>query len=352
MVVLGIETTCDETSAALIKFENNKIEILSNIVLSQDIHNIFGGVLPEQAFRKHQENIIYVLREALKPLMNFKEIDLIGVSAYPGLLGALATGVATAKTIGKIINKPVIPVNHLWAHMLVNFYNHQPIEESNINKKYLGIVISGGHTSSYVIESIIPLKINNISKTLDDAVGESFDKVARMLNLGFPGGPIIDKLAQNYKKRISTEKFKPLFPVPNPQNYDFSYSGLKTAVRRFIKNNPNFDVEEICYHFQLSAIKHIIQKLEKMIVDFNTSNILIGGGVAANSFLREELQKLENKYNLEILIPQIKLCTDNAVMIAISTIFIYLSKKHLSIPENFDIYASEEEGNKILWNTK
>ncbi|MCS7164823.1 MAG: tRNA (adenosine(37)-N6)-threonylcarbamoyltransferase complex transferase subunit TsaD [Candidatus Calescibacterium sp.] len=348
MIILGIETTCDETSASLILFQNKKIEILSNVVLSQDIHNLFGGVLPEQAFRKHQENIIPVLKESLKPISNIAEIDLISVSAYPGLLGALATGVAVAKTIAKIINKPVIPVNHLWAHLLVNFHKVEPIEKKALNKKYLGIVISGGHTNTYMIESVIPLKIRNISKTLDDAVGESFDKVARMLGLGFPGGPIIDKLAQNYRKRTNVNK--PLFPIPNPKGYDFSYSGLKTAVKRFLENSDHIDKEEICYHFQFSAIKHIVQKIEDIILDKRVKNILVGGGVASNSFLREELRNLSNKYDLEIYIPEPKLCTDNAAMIAISALFIYLSRKPYKIP--FDIYPSEEEGNREIWNIK
>ncbi len=345
ILVLGIETSCDETSVSVVKLENGSIEILSNVILSQDIHKIFGGVYPEQAFRKHQENMIIILKEALKSI-DIREIDLIGVTAYPGLVGALALGVATAKTIGAILNKPVIPVNHLWGHLLVNFTN-LPLEYNLQN--IVGLVISGGHTNTYIIKNLIPLKIEKISSTLDDAVGESFDKIARILNLGFPGGPIIDKLASNYKSKTS-RNIKPLFPVPNPENYNFSYSGLKTAVSRYIKNNPNFNLEEVCYHFQYSAIKHIINKIEKIIQDFEANFLLVGGGVAANSFLREELENLQNKYKIEILIPKPILCTDNAAMIAIAAIFLYLTYKN--ILQTFDIYPTEEEGNQIWYSTK
>ncbi|MFN4220597.1 MAG: tRNA (adenosine(37)-N6)-threonylcarbamoyltransferase complex transferase subunit TsaD, partial [bacterium] len=255
--------------------------------------------------------------------------------------GALASGVAVAKTIAKILNKPVIPVNHLWGHLLVNF---KSIEQNYANKKYLGLVISGGHTNTYILESLIPLKIRKLSSTLDDAVGEAFDKAARVLNLGFPGGPIIDKLAQNYQQK-NPEKIKeirPIFPVPNPSDYNFSYSGLKTALIRYIKKNPDFDVEEICFHFQYSAIKHIINKLELILREIKVDWILVGGGVAANSFLRNELAKIQDKYGVEILIPEPVLCTDNAAMIAIASIFIHLS--YPNIPEDFDIYPNEEEG--------
>lgn len=339
MIVLGIETSCDETSASIVKFENNKFDILSNIILSQEVHKLFGGVYPEQAFRKHQENIIEILKEALKVIDNVKKIDLVAVTSFPGLVGALASGVAVAKTIAKIIDKPVIPVNHLWGHILVNFKN---IPE---NRKYLGVVISGGHTNVYLVEKLIPLQIKKIASTLDDAVGEAFDKAARVLNLGFPGGPIIDKLAQNYKQRINSKEIKPIFPIPNPSNYDFSYSGLKTALIRYLKKNPNFDIEEICFYFQYSAIKHIVDKIEKVLKNFKVEGILVGGGVAANSFLREELNFIKEKYNLEILIPEPVLCTDNAAMIAVAGTFIYLS--NYKIKENFDVYPCEEEGLKI-----
>lgn len=348
MKVLGIETSCDETSASIIEFKNNEIQILSNVILSQDIHKIFGGVYPEQAFRKHQENIIEILKQASKDV-GIEEIDLIGVTAYPGLVGALASGVAVAKTIAKILSKPVIPVNHLWGHLLVNFKSIKPINRVNTNKKYLGLVISGGHTNTYILENLIPLKIRKLSSTLDDAVGEAFDKAARILNLGFPGGPIIDKLAQNYQQRIKNSKeIKPIFPVPNPRDYNFSYSGLKTALIRYVKKNPSFDLEEVCFHFQYAAIKHIVNKMELILKENRFDGILVGGGVASNSFLRTELAEIQDKYGIEILIPEPVLCTDNAAMIAITSIFIYLS--YPNIPEDFDIHPNEEEG-LLNWYT-
>lgn len=343
MLVLGIETTCDETSVSIVNYDNGKFEILSNVILSQEIHNIFGGVFPEQAFRKHQENIIPILSQALEVIDNIREIDLIGVSAYPGLLGALAIGVAAAKTISQIINKPILPVNHLWAHLLVNF-KQLPIN----NEKYLGIVISGGHTNAFVIENLVPLRIISISSSLDDSIGESFDKVARMLKLPFPGGPVIDKLAQAYKNKMNNKKFELLFPIPNPENYSFSYSGLKTAVKNYLDKNPNFCLEQVCFSFQYSAVKHVINKLEKMVLDFGIKKVLVGGGVAANSFLREELNLLRSRLGIEVFIPEPTLCTDNAAMVAIAAVFIHLSRFQIS--DEFDIYPSQMEGDHI-WNT-
>jgi len=332
MLVLGIETTCDETSVSLVRFlfeREVKFEIISNVVLSQNIHSIFGGVLPEQAFRKHQENLIKVLKLALRE--DIRKVNLVGVSSYPGLLGALAVGVACAKTIAACLNVPVIPVNHLLAHILVNFYKI-PL----VNKKYLGVVLSGGHTNAYLIESLVPLKFSLIAKKLDDAIGEAFDKVARMMNLGFPGGPIIDKLAQEYKQNKKNEKL--LFPIPDPEGYNFSYSGLKTAVYRYIKNNPNYDPKEIAFNFQYSAIKQIINKIERMINDFSVDEVLIGGGVASNSFLREEIGSLKEKYGIKVHIPEPKLCTDNAAMVAIAASI--LDFKSINW-QDFDIYPSE-----------
>ncbi|MEN3015501.1 MAG: tRNA (adenosine(37)-N6)-threonylcarbamoyltransferase complex transferase subunit TsaD [bacterium] len=340
MIVLGIETTCDETSVSLVRYSNRRFEILSNVVLSQDIHQLFGGVYPEQAFRKHQENLVPILSKALEVIDDFEKIDLVGVSAYPGLVGALACGVAVAKVISGLIDKPVMPVNHLWAHILVNFTK---IPEDC--SRYLGLVISGGHTNAFLIDSLLPLKIRSISGTLDDAVGEAFDKVARMLGLGFPGGPIIDKLANSYEKRM--KNFSPLFPVPDPSGYSFSYSGLKTAVMRYLKDKKDFDVEEICFYFRYSAIKHIINKLQMMVREFGVSEILIGGGVAANSFLRQELDKLSKDLGLRIRVPPVSLCTDNAAMVAIASTFLFLS--NCNIDQSFDVYPSQEEGNRI-WN--
>jgi len=337
MLILGIETTCDETSASLVKLKDKtedkpSFEIISNVVLSQDIHNLFGGVLPEQAFRKHQENLIKVLKLAIKD--DIKKVNLVGVSSHPGLLGALAIGVASSKTISSCLNIPIVSVNHLIAHILVNFYK-TPLN----NKKYLGIVLSGGHTNIYLIESLFPLKIQLISKKLDDAIGESFDKVARMMNLGFPGGPIIDKLAQEYKQE---KQIKPLFPISDIEN-NFTYSGLKTAVYRYIKSNPNYDPKEVAFHFQYSAVKQVINKIEKMINKYEVDEILVGGGVAANSFLRKELENLQNKHNIKINIPEIKLCTDNAAMVAITSGIIFLNYKsnYLSLDPSFDITPSE-----------
>ncbi|MGC8733773.1 MAG: tRNA (adenosine(37)-N6)-threonylcarbamoyltransferase complex transferase subunit TsaD [bacterium] len=369
MYILGIETTCDETAISIVKVHNNfynnlKFEIISNIILSQDIHNIFGGVYPEQAFRKHQENIMKIFFKAVENF-DINKIDLIGVSAFPGLVGALAIGVAMAKTLGIFLSKLVIPVNHLWGHLFANFENIELGQEKYLQEKKLlpalGLVVSGGHTNLYFIENFLPVKIKLISRTLDDAVGEAYDKVARLLNLGFPGGPVIDKLANSYKPNLNE---KPIFPIPKANN--FSYSGLKTAVSRYIKNinfenldynKKEIETKKIAYYFQYSAIEHIIRKIELAILGYKElKSIFVGGGVAANSYLRKRLTEISNKYKLNLYMPSIALCTDNAAMIAISTFFIYKSffennnKKEDII--DFDVYPSEEEGIKIFYGNK
>lgn len=369
MYILAIETTCDETSISVVKANYNlenedlKFDIIVNVILSQDIHNIFGGIYPEQAFRKHQENIIKILAKVNQEF-DITKVDLIGVSAFPGLVGALASGVALAKTLSVILSKTVIPVNHLWGHLFANF---EKIETKNINElnknllPALGLIVSGGHTNLYFIESFLPIKISLITKTLDDAVGEAYDKVARLLNLGFPGGPIIDKLAKDYVPDFNE---KPIFPIPKANN--FSYSGLKTAVYRYLKN-INFEhldpqkkqdlIRKVAYYFQYSAIEHIIKKLELTLLDYKNKNIelksiFVGGGVAANSYLRKRLADICNKNKLNLYIPSIILCTDNAAMIAIATFFIYKSffenKTLKDYIIDFDVYPSEEEGLKLF----
>jgi len=369
MYILGVETTCDETSISVIKVNYNlknsdlKFDIIVNVILSQDIHNIFGGIYPEQAFRKHQENIIKILAKVSHEF-DINKIDLIGVSAFPGLVGALASGVALAKTLSVILSKSVIPVNHLWGHLFANF---EKIETKNIYElnndllPALGLVVSGGHTNLYFIESFLPIRISLISRTLDDAVGEAYDKVARLLGLGFPGGPIIDKLAMDY---VPKPKEKPIFPIPKPNN--FTYSGLKTAVYRYLKN-INFEqldpkkkqdlIKKVAYYFQYSAIEHIIKKIELTLLDYKTrdielKSIFVGGGVAANSYLRKRLADISYKNKLNLYIPSIVLCTDNAAMIAIATFFIYKSFFENKILNDyiidFDVYPLEEEGLKLF----
>lgn len=359
MYILGIETTCDETSVSIVKVYNNlKFEIVSNVILSQDIHNIFGGIYPEQAFRKHQENIMKIFSKAIQGF-DVTKIDLIGVSAFPGLVGALAIGVSMAKTIGIVLSRLVIPVNHLWGHLFANFEKIELKEELNLLPA-LGLVVSGGHTNLYFIESFLPIKTKLISRTLDDAVGETYDKVARLLNLGFPGGPIIDKLANSY---IPNSKEKPIFPIPKSK--DFSYSGLKTAVSRYLKNinfekldndKKEIEIKKIAYYFQYSAIEHILKKIELTLLEYRKlRSIFIGGGVAANSYLRKKLTEIANKYKLNLFMPSIILCTDNAAMIAISTFFIYKSFFENNKKEDiidFDVYPSEEDGLKIFYGNK
>ena len=299
-IILGIETSCDETSVCLLKGKN---KILSNIVVSQiDIHKVFGGVVPEVAARKHIDFMYKITKQAFEEAkINTEDINAVAVTYGPGLVGALLIGLNFAKALSISLNKPLIKVNHLMGHIYANF-----IEYPNLKPPFLVLLVSGGHTMILKANDYMNFEI--IGQTRDDAAGEAFDKVSRMLNLGYPGGPIIDSYAKRGKDIYNFPK-----PLYN-DGYDFSFSGLKTSVLYFMKKNPNARKEDIASSFQSALVDTLIHKVTKYALKNKINDIVIAGGVAANSLLRKKLSEFSNKLN--IYYPSIEICTDNAAMIA------------------------------------
>lgn len=309
-VILGIESSCDDTSAAIIR--GNKI--LSNIAANQAIHNEYGGVVPELASRAHQQNIIPVVEKSVsKANIQQKDISAVGFTRGPGLLGSLLVGTSFAKSLAMSLNVPLIEVNHLQAHILAHF-----IDDANIAPPpfpFLCLTVSGGHTMIVLVKDYFDMEI--IGKTIDDAAGEAFDKIGKIFDLDYPAGPIIDKLAKNGDPNAFT------FNKPRLEKYDFSFSGVKTSVLYFIqkeiKKNPDFikeNIENLAASVQKTIVEILMNKLEKAAKDYNISHIAIAGGVSANSGLREEMKKNEDKLGWNIYIPKFEYTTDNAAMIA------------------------------------
>jgi len=319
MTILGIETSCDETSAAVLKTNKNdkRIQLLSNVIAtSLSLHAKTGGIIPEIAAREQVKFIIPVIEESLKVLKNPKEeIDAIAVTVGPGLIGSLLVGVETARTIGFVWDKPIIPINHLFGHIYANF-----IGENNIQFPAIALVISGGHTDLVLMKNQSSIKW--LGGTRDDAAGEAFDKTGRLLNLPYPAGPRIEKLAMDVEKDI--------YHFPRPMigsgDFDFSFSGLKAAVFREVqklKTPSDDDIKNISFSLQEAIFSVLIKKTFKAAKAFNAKSIILGGGVSANQTLRkrfEEKIKIEN-VETELFVPSKSLCTDNAVMIAAAAIF-------------------------------
>ena len=309
--ILGIETSCDETCASVVV---NGYFVLSNkIASSAEVQSNFGGVVPEIASRKHIEYISYVTDEALKTANTpLNEIDAIAVTTGPGLIGSLLVGVNFAKALSFGAKKPLVAVNHIEGHIASIFLEH------DIKPPFNALVVSGGHTILYEVLDYEEYKI--IGKTLDDAVGEAYDKVARLLGLGYPGGPAVDKLAQKGKAVIEFPK-----PKSKEENFDFSYSGLKSSVINYVNScsmkGLEINKEDICASFQKAAIDVLVEKTLKFqkLSEFHKRPLAIVGGVASNSYLRE---KFEGSH-----IPSIQYCTDNAAMIAARGYYSYLNRK-------------------------
>ena len=306
--ILGIETSCDDTCAAVVQ---NGSKILSNVVASQNyIHEKYGGVVPELASRKHIEVITIIIKEALEQAgFKLKDISAVSVTNRPGLVGSLLVGVGAAKSISYGAKIPLVAVNHLKAHLYSNILI-EPEQEGG----FIGLIVSGGHSSLYVIEC--DWSISEIGHTVDDAAGEAFDKIARFLNLGYPGGPVIDKLAREGDPSI--------IELPRPMlesgDFNFSFSGLKTAVIYRTRKNPEIASKENIPHlvasFQESVVDVLVEKTIKACLEFKFNKILVSGGVAANSRLREKFEIKAKENNIEVLIPPIPLCMDNAAMVA------------------------------------
>ncbi len=322
MLILGIETSCDETAASVVK---DGQEILSNIVSSQvDIHTKYGGIVPELACRSHIENIPVVIKEALDEAgLTMPELDALAVTTGPGLIGALLVGVNTAKGIAYGLNKPLIPVNHLEGHLLSIF-----LEEKKPEFPFIALLISGGHSDLYFVKGFTEYEV--LGRTRDDAVGESFDKVARMMGLGYPGGPIIEKIA----KEGSPKDIKFPRPMLIKNNLDFSFSGLKTSVRNFLATNGKVTSKaDIAAGFQEAVLDILSFKAFQAVEKSGCRSLIVGGGVAANNFLRENLLKIANEKKIHLYFPGRHLCTDNAAMIACAGYYRYTKR-----PEDFNKY--------------
>lgn len=309
-IILGIESSCDDTSAAII--QGNKI--LSNIAANQQIHNDYGGVVPELASRAHQQNIIPVVQKSLvEANIQQNDIAAIGFTRGPGLLGSLLVGTSFAKSLAMSLEVPLIEVNHLQAHILAHF-----IEDANpVPPKFpfLCLTVSGGHTMIVLVKDYFNMKI--IGKTTDDAAGEAFDKIGKIFGLDYPAGPIVDRLA----KEGDPNSFK--FNKPRLENYDYSFSGVKTSVLYFIqkeiRKNPDFineNLNNLCASVQKTIIEVLIEKLEKAAEDYGIKEVAIAGGVSANSGLRKAMEENAAKLGWNIYIPKFEYTTDNAAMIA------------------------------------
>lgn len=309
IITLGIESSCDETSAAVVK---NGREVLSNVINSQiKIHEKFGGVVPEIASRNHINNISGVVEEALKQAdLSYNDIDLIACTYGPGLVGALLVGVSYAKGLSYALNKPLIGTNHIEGHIAANYITHK-----DLKPPFLCLIISGGHTHLVHIKDYTEFEI--IGKTRDDAIGEAFDKVARVIGLGYPGGPKVDKMAKDGEANIE-------LPKTHLDNLDFSFSGIKTAVINLHHKNPDINKSNLCASFEKTVTEILIENTIKAAKQLNIKSIALAGGVSANSYIRQEFINLEKK-GYKIYYPESILCTDNAAMIASAGYYRYIN---------------------------
>lgn len=310
LLVLGIESSCDETSVSVVR---NGREVLSNVINSQiDIHTRFGGVVPEIASRNHVEAISETTKKALKIAnVTFDDIDVISCTYGPGLVGALLVGVSYAKALSYALNKPLVGVNHIEGHIAANYITFKELEPP-----FLCLIISGGHTHLVHIKDYTEFEI--LGKTRDDAIGEAFDKVARVVGLGYPGGPKIDKMAKEGEASIN-------LPITHFDNLDFSFSGIKTAVLNLNHKNPNIDKNDLCASFQNAVTEMLLENTKKALDNLKIKNLALAGGVSANSYIREQFSKLGKEKGVNVYYPDIKLCTDNAAMIASAGYYNYIN---------------------------
>lgn len=321
-VILGIESSCDETAAAVIRDGN----LLANVVAGQDIHKNWGGVVPELASRAHQQHIVPVIDQTLKQAgMLPGDVDAVAFTRGPGLLGSLLVGASFAKAYALALDKPLIEVNHMQAHILAHF-----IEDGSNREKpafpFLCLTVSGGHTQLLRVDD--PFTFTVLGETIDDAAGEAFDKTAKILGLPYPGGPLVDKLA----KDGNPQAYK--FPVAHIPGLDFSFSGLKTAVLYFVrdavKEDPAFlekNMPDICASVQHTIVKTLLQRVELAMEQTGLKQVALAGGVSANSGLRSALENLGKQKGWKVFIPPFAFCTDNAAMIAMTGHFKFLRKE-------------------------
>jgi N6-L-threonylcarbamoyladenine synthase len=319
--ILGIESSCDDTSAAV----SLNTQILSNVISTQKIHEIYGGVVPELASRAHMQNIVPVINEAInKAGITLDKIDAIAFTRGPGLLGSLLVGTSFAKSLSMALGKPLIDVHHMKAHILAHFIDNE--QDNKPTFPFLCLTVSGGHTQIVQVNSYYDFEI--LGTTIDDAAGEAFDKCAKIMGLPYPGGPLIDKYAQ-----IGDDK-RFQFNKPQVVGFDFSFSGLKTSFLYFIdkekKKNPQFideNLHDLCASLQKTIIEILIQKLELASEKTGIKTVAIAGGVSANSGLRNRLKSYEQDKEWKVFIPEFQFCTDNAGMIAVTGYFNYLDNR-------------------------
>jgi N6-L-threonylcarbamoyladenine synthase len=321
--ILGFESSCDDTSCAVIKNEL----LLSNVTANQSIHQQYGGVIPELASRDHQKNIVPVVDAALKKAgVTLSQLSAIAVTRGPGLSGSLLVGLSFAKSLSLALHIPLVEVNHMQGHILAHFVKEEEDTMASPTFPFLCLTVSGGHTQ--IVKITNHLQFELLAETEDDAVGEAFDKAAKILGLPYPGGPLIDK----YAKLGDATKYK--FPMPQLKNNNYSFSGVKTAFLYFIqeqtKQNTNFiedNINDICASYQAHLIKYLLKNLLAVSKETGIKQIAIAGGVSANSGLRSELELLGKKHQWQTYIPKFEYCTDNAAMIAITGYYKFLNKE-------------------------
>ena len=319
IIIMGIESSCDETSVAIVK---NGREVLSNVINSQiKIHEEYGGVVPEIASRCHTEVINQIMKESLKEAnISLDDVDAIAVTQGPGLVGALLVGVSYAKGLSFVTGKPLVPVNHIEGHIAGNYLSH-----SELKPPFLFLIVSGGHTHLVKVDDYNIFEI--LGKTRDDAIGEAFDKVARVVGLGYPGGPKVDNLAKEGSPTIN-------LPVTHFDNLDFSFSGIKTAVINLNHKDPNINKVDLCASFEKAVTEMLLSNVKKAIKQYGENKIVIAGGVSRNTYIRKEFDKLENELGIKVYYPEPILCTDNAAMIAAAGYYDYINGKRADLKLN------------------
>ena len=323
-IILAIESSCDDTSAAVLR-DNH---LLSNIIASQKVHEQYGGVVPELASRAHEQNIIPVVDGAIREAAIAKEdIDAVAFTRGPGLMGSLMVGVSFAKSFAQALGKPMIEVNHLQAHVLSHFIDRgEPMPQF----PFICLLVSGGHTQILLLHSHFEMEV--LGQTIDDAAGEAIDKAAKIMDLGYPGGPIIDRLA----KEGNADAYK--FATPQIPGYNYSFSGIKTSFLYFLrdqlKEDPDFIEKhkaDLCASIQKTIVGFLLKKVERAALDHKVRQVAIAGGVSANSLLRSELERICQKHHWQAFIPPFKFCTDNAAMVGIAGYFKYLKSEFADI---------------------
>lgn len=324
--ILAIESSCDDTSAAILRGDR----ILSNVIASQKVHEQYGGVVPELASRAHQQNIVPVVDAAIKNAgINKNEIDAVAFTRGPGLMGSLMVGVSFAKSFAQALNIPLIEVNHLQGHVLSHFIKEN--DDSQVPQfPFVCLLVSGGHTQILLLRSHFDMEV--LGETIDDAAGEAIDKAAKIMDLGYPGGPIIDRLAKGGNANAYH------FATPSIPGNNYSFSGIKTSFLYFLRDqlaeNPNFietNKADLCASIQNCIVGFLIKKLEKAVKENGVRQIAIAGGVSANSLLRSELQRLGERHKWQVFVPKFQFCTDNAAMVGIAGYFKYLQGEFADI---------------------